>query len=270
MCTFCPRDAGGGRHFFVGAESQLCFLLLPFLCAAGLVCMDMPDDCTARLVDAGGNEVDALNTGGCFFCCQVFLLPGLRRACVNGCAPPCLHPASALKARGSRSARLARCPAAAPPWLCTHWGPVRHPGADGSAAVALEVISGDGELHQRIKRNHVSPAPPPLCMRCPVAGGLQRGGGPRGVPSASFPSLPSLPPRATAGWNFLPDLPAQQVGGSQEEGGGGGGSQAARRRRPAAGSGGGRAAVGWRALGSLPLDAAVAAPNRSDCPNALS
>lgn len=30
----------------------------------GLVCMDMPDDCTARLVDAAGQEVDALNTGG--------------------------------------------------------------------------------------------------------------------------------------------------------------------------------------------------------------
>lgn len=29
----------------------------------GLVCMDMPDDCTARLVDAAGSEVDALNTG---------------------------------------------------------------------------------------------------------------------------------------------------------------------------------------------------------------
>lgn len=29
----------------------------------GLVCMDMPDDCTARLVDAAGIEVDALNTG---------------------------------------------------------------------------------------------------------------------------------------------------------------------------------------------------------------
>lgn len=28
------------------------------------VCMDMPDDCTARLVDAAGQEVDATNTGG--------------------------------------------------------------------------------------------------------------------------------------------------------------------------------------------------------------
>lgn len=30
------------------------------------------------------------------------------------------------------------------------------PATDGSAAVALEVMSPDGELHQRIKRNHVS------------------------------------------------------------------------------------------------------------------
>ncbi len=29
------------------------------------------------------------------------------------------------------------------------------PPADGSAAVALEVLSADGDLHQRIKRNHV-------------------------------------------------------------------------------------------------------------------
>lgn len=29
----------------------------------GLVCMDMPDDCTARLVDAEGRQVDAAATG---------------------------------------------------------------------------------------------------------------------------------------------------------------------------------------------------------------
>lgn len=54
----------------------------------GMVCMDLPDDCTVVLRDAQGGEVDGVNT-------------------------------------------------------------------DGSAAVALEVMSPDGELHQRIKRNHV-------------------------------------------------------------------------------------------------------------------
>ena len=52
----------------------------------GLVCMDMPDDCTARLVDAAGQEVDALNTGevpliclasaasAAFCCCKMCLV----------------------------------------------------------------------------------------------------------------------------------------------------------------------------------------------------
>jgi len=30
----------------------------------GAVCLDLPDDCTVRLVDASGQEVDALNTDG--------------------------------------------------------------------------------------------------------------------------------------------------------------------------------------------------------------
>jgi hypothetical protein len=31
----------------------------------GLVCMDLPDDCSVALVDGEGREVDATNTGGC-------------------------------------------------------------------------------------------------------------------------------------------------------------------------------------------------------------
>lgn len=47
--------------------------------------------------------------------------------------------------------------------------------ADGSAAVALEVLSADGELHQRIKRNHVRPSscsPAVPTSLCPVAASL--------------------------------------------------------------------------------------------------